>query len=291
MDDEKQMDRVQKIPIAELVPFKDHPFKVVEDESMLRTTESISMFGVLTPLIARPTEDGKFEIISGHRRAHAAEAVGLTEVPVIVRDMDDDVAKILVVDSNLQRENILPSERAFAYKMKAEAMKHQGSRSDLWIEGTSSQLGTKLRTDEQIARQVGESRNQIQRFIRLTNLIPEILEMVDQKRIAFNPAVELSYLKPEEQKNLLEAIDFTQATPSVSQAMRLKKLSQEGGCKLEDMCEILAEVKKGDLERVAFKSEQLRKYFPKSYTPRQMSDVILKLLDQWQKKRQRDKSR
>ena len=210
MDDEKQMDRVQKIPLTELVPFKDHPFKVVEDESMLRTTESISMFGVLTPLIARPTEDGKFEIISGHRRAHAAEAVGLTEVPVIVRDMDDDVAKILVVDSNLQRENILPSERAFAYKMKAEAMKHQGSRSDLWIEGTSSQLGTKLRTDEQIARQVGESRNQIQRFIRLTNLIPEILEMVDQKRIAFNPAVELSYLKPEEQKNLLEAIDFTQ---------------------------------------------------------------------------------
>ena len=291
MDDEKQMDRVQKIPIAELVPFKDHPFKVVEDESMLRTTESISMFGVLTPLIARPMEDGKFEIISGHRRAHAAEAVGLTEVPVIIRDMDDDVAKILVVDSNLQRENILPSERAFAYKMKAEAMKHQGSRSDLWIEGTSSQLGTKLRTDEQIARQVGESRNQIQRFIRLTNLIPEILEMVDQKRIAFNPAVELSYLKPEEQKKLLEAIDFTQATPSVSQAMRLKKLSQEGGCKLEDMCEILAEVKKGDLERVAFKSEQLRKYFPKSYTPRQMSDVILKLLDQWQKKRQRDKAR
>ena len=291
MDDDNQMDRVQKIPIAKLIPFKDHPFRVVEDESMLRTTESISMFGVLTPLIARPTEDGKFEIISGHRRAHAAEAVGLSEVPVIVRPMDDDVAKILVVDSNLQRENILPSERAFAYKMKAEAMKHQGSRSDLWIEGTSSQLGPKLRTDEQIARQVGESRNQIQRFIRLTNLIPEILEMVDQKRIAFNPAVELSYLKPEEQKNLLEAIDFTQATPSVSQAMRLKKLSQESGCKLEDMCEILAEVKKGDLERVAFKSEQLRKYFPKSYTPRQMSDVILKLLDQWQKKRQRDKAR
>lgn len=291
MDDEKQMDRVQKIPIAELVPFKDHPFKVVEDESMLRTTESISMFGVLTPLIARPTEDGKFEIISGHRRAHAAEAVGLTEVPVIVRPMDDDVAKILVVDSNLQRENILPSERAFAYKMKAEAMKHQGSRSDLWTDGTSRQVGTKLRTDEQIAATVGDNARNIQRFIRLTNLIPEILEMVDQKRIAFNPAVELSYLKPKEQKNLLEAIDFTQATPSVSQAMRLKKLSQESGCKLEDMCEILAEVKKGDLERAAFKSEQLRKYFPKSYTPRQMSDVILKLLDQWQKKRQRDKAR
>ena len=291
MDEEKQMDQVRKIALTELVPFKDHPFKVVEDESMLRTTESISMFGVLTPLIARPTEDGKFEIISGHRRAHAAEAVGLSEVPVIVRPMDDDVAKILVVDSNLQRENLLPSERAFAYKMKAEAMKHQGSRSDLWTDGTSRQVGTKLRTDEQIAATVGDSARNIQRFIRLTNLIPEILEMVDQKRIAFNPAVELSYLKPEEQKNLLEAIDFTQATPSVSQAMRLKKLSQEGGCKLEDMCEILAEVKKGDLERVAFKSEQLRKYFPKSYTPRQMSDVILKLLDQWQKKRQRDKAR
>ena len=290
MDDEKQMNRVQKIPISELVPFKDHPFKVVEDESMLRTTESISMFGVLTPLIARPTEDGKFEIISGHRRAYAAEAVGLSEVPVIVRDMDDDVAKILVVDSNLQRENILPSERAFAYKMKAEAMKHQGERTDLQQEGTSVQVAPKL-TTALIGEKDGVSKDTVKRFIRLTNLIPEILEMVDQKRIAFNPAVELSYLKPEEQKNLLEAIDFTQATPSVSQAMRLKKLSQEGGCKLEDMCEILAEVKKGDLERVAFKSEQLRKYFPKSYTPRQMSDVILKLLDQWQKKRQRDKAR
>ena len=291
MDDKKQMDRVQKIPISELVPFKDHPFKVVEDESMLRTTESISMFGVLTPLIARPTEDGKYEIISGHRRAHAAEAVGLTEVPVIVRDMDDDVAKILVVDSNLQRENILPSERAFAYKMKADAMKHQGERSDLWTEGTSSQLGTKLRTDELIAQQVGESRNQIQRFIRLTNLIPELLDMLDHKKISFNPAVELSFLRPEEQQKLIEAMDFTQAAPSLSQAMRLKKLSQEGECKLDDMCEILGEIKKGDLERVAFKSEQLRKYFPKSYTPRQMSDVILKLLDQWQKKRQRDKAR
>lgn len=291
MDNEKQMDRVQKIPLTELVPFKDHPFKVVEDESMLRTTESISMFGVLTPLIARPMEDGKFEIISGHRRAHAAEAVGLTEVPVIVRDMDDDVAKILVVDSNLQRENILPSERAFAYKMKLEAMNRQGMRTDLQSEGTSTQVVSKLRSNELLGAQNNQSRETVRRFIRLTNLIPEILEMVDQKRIAFNPAVELSYLTPEEQKNLLEAIDYTQATPSVSQAMRLKKLSQESGCKLEDMCEILAEVKKGDLERVAFKSEQLRKYFPKSYTPRQMSDVILKLLDQWQKKRQRDKAR
>ena len=291
MNNENQMDQVQKIPISDLVPFKDHPFKVVEDESMLRTTESISMFGVLTPLIARPTEDGKYEIISGHRRAHAAEAVGLTEVPVIVRDMDDDVAKILVVDSNLQRENILPSERAFAYKMKLEAMNRQGMRSDLQSEGTSTQVVSKLRSNELLGAQNNQSRETVRRFIRLTNLIPEILEMVDQKRIAFNPAVELSYLKPEEQKNLLEAIDFTQATPSVSQAMRLKKLSQEGKCSLEDMCEILGEVKKGDLERVAFKSEQLRKYFPKSYTPRQMSDVILKLLDQWQKKRQRDQER
>lgn len=291
MENEKQQDRVLKIPITELVPFKDHPFRVVEDESMLRTTESIAMFGVLTPLIARPAEDGKYEIISGHRRAHAAAAVGLTEVPVIVRDMDDDVAKILVVDSNLQRENILPSERAFAYKMKADAMKHQGRRSDLWSEETSRQVGTKLRTDEQIAETVNDSARNIQRFIRLTNLIPELLDMLDQKTISFNPAVELSYLKPEEQQNLIEAMDFTQAAPSLSQAMRLKKLSQESGCTLEDMCVILGEVKKGDLERVAFKSEQLRKFFPKSYTPRQMSDVILKLLDQWQKKRQRDKAR
>ena len=288
MENEKQLDRVQKIPITELVPFKDHPFRVVEDESMLRTTESIAMFGVLTPLIARPAEDGKYEIISGHRRAHAAAAVGLTEVPVIVRDMDDDVAKILVVDSNLQRENILPSERAFAYKMKADAMKHQGERTDL----TSGQVVPKFkRTTEAIGAETGDSYKTIQRFIRLTNLIPELLDMLDQKKISFNPAVELSYLKPEEQQSLIEAMDFTQAAPSLSQAMRLKKLSQESGCTLEDMCEILGEVKKGDLERVAFKSEQLRRYFPKSYTPKQMSDVILKLLDQWQKKRQRDKAR
>ena len=291
MDKDKQMDRVQKIPIQDLIPFKDHPFRVVEDESMLRTTESISMFGVLTPLIARPAEDGKFEIISGHRRAHAAAAVGLTEVPVIVRDMDDDVAKILVVDSNLQRENILPSERAFAYKMKMEAMTHQGQRTDLLERETSTQLVPRLRSNEVIGAQNNQSRETVRRFIRLTNLIPELLDMLDHKKISFNPAVELSYLKPEEQRNLIEAMDFTQAAPSLSQAMRLKKLSQEGACKLEDMCEILGEVKKGDLERVAFKSEQLRKFFPKSYTPRQMSDVILKLLDQWQKKRQRDKAR
>jgi len=291
LDEEKQMDRVQKIPIAKLVPFKDHPFKVVEDESMLRTTESISMFGVLTPLIARPTEDGKYEIISGHRRAHAAEAVGLTEVPVIVRDMDDDVARILVVDSNLQRENILPSERAFAYKMKNEAMKRTAGRPSKENEGQVVPDFFGKRTTAIIGEASGDSYKQVQRFIRLTNLIPELLEMLDQKKISFNPAVELSYLRPEEQRNLIEAMDFTQAAPSLSQAMRLKKLSQEGGCRLDDMCEILGEVKKGDLERVAFNSEQLRKYFPKSYTPRQMSDVILKLLDQWQKKRQRDKAR
>ena len=229
MDDEKQMDRVQKIPIAKLVPFRDHPFKVVEDESMLRTTESISMFGVLTPLIARPAEDGKYEIISGHRRAHAAEAVGLAEVPVIVRDMDDDVARILVVDSNLQRENILPSERAFAYKMKADAMKHQGERTDLQQEGTLDQVGPKW-TSQEIGKATNDSMSQVKRFIRLTNLIPELLEMLDQRKISFNPAVELSYLKPEEQRNLIEAMNFTQAAPSLSQAMRLKKLSQEGSC-------------------------------------------------------------
>ena len=287
MKDTEKTDQVQMIRITELIPFKNHPFKVIDDESMLRTTESISLFGILTPLIARPVEDGKFEIISGHRRVHAAEAVGLTEVPVIVRKMDDDVATILVVDSNLQRERILPSERAFAYKMKAEAMKHQGERTDL----TLSQVGTKLRTDEQIAQQTGESRNQIQRYIRLTNLIPDLLDMVDQEKISFNPAVELSYLKPDEQRNIIEAMDFTQAAPSLSQAQRLKKLSQEGKCTMDAMCEILGEIKKGELERVAFKSEQLRKYFPKSYTPKQMSDVILKLLEQWQRKRQRDMER
>ena len=287
---DSQLEKVQRIPIAELVPFKNHPFKVVDDEAMLRTTESIAQFGVLTPLIARPLEDGGYEIISGHRRAHAAEAAGLTEVPVIVRDMDNDAATVLMVDSNLQREQILPSERAFAYKMKLEAMKHQGERTDLQEDATSSQVGTKLRSDELLAEQTGESRNQVQRFIRLTNLIPELLDMVDQKQISFNPAVELSYLTPEEQAHVIEAMDFTQAAPSLSQAQRLKKLSQEGGCSLEAMCDIMGEVKKGDLERVAFKSEQLRKYFPKSYTPKQMSDTIIKLLEQWQKKRQREQS-
>ena len=285
---DQQLERVQKILISELKPFQNHPFKVVDDEAMLRTTESIAQFGILTPLIARPLEEGGYEIISGHRRVHAAEAAGLTEVPVIVRDMTDDEAVVLMVDSNLQRENILPSERAFAYKMKMEAMKRQGERTDLQENGTSSQVETKLRSDEIMGNETGQSRAQVQRFIRLTNLIPELLDMLDQKMISFNPAVELSYLKPEEQKSLIEAMDFTQAAPSLSQAQRLKKLSQEGGCSLDDMCGILGEVKKGDLERVAFKSEQLRKYFPKSYSPKQMQDTILKLLEQWHKKRLRN---
>lgn len=287
---DSQLEKVQKIPISELVPFKNHPFKVVDDEAMLRTTESIAQFGVLTPLIARPLEDGGYEIIFGHRRAHAAEAAGLMEVPVIVRDMDDDAATVLMVDSNLQRESILPSERAFAYKMKLEAMKRQGVRTDLQEEGTSAQLGRKLETADLIGQDTGDSRNQVRRYIRLTNLIPELLDMVDQKQISFNPAVELSYLTPEEQQHVIEAMDFTQAAPSLSQAQRLKKLSQEGGCTLEAMQDILGEVKKEDLERVAFKSEQLRKYFPKSYSPKQMQDTIIKLLEQWQRKRQREQS-
>lgn len=284
---ESQLERVQSIRLSALVPFKEHPFKVVDDEAMLRTTESIAQYGVLTPLIARPREDGSYEIISGHRRAHAAELAGLTEVPVLVRRMDDDAATVLMVDSNLQRENILPSERAYAYKMKLEAMKHQGSRTDL----TSSQVGTKLRTDQVMAEELGESRNQIQRYIRLTYLTPEVLDMVDQKQISFNPAVELSYLKAEEQEMFIQAMDEVQAAPSLSQAQRLKKLSQEGGFTLDAAREIMNEVKKGDLERVTFRNEQLRKYFPRSYTTQQMQNTILKLLDQWQKKKGRDQER
>ncbi len=281
-----EADKVQHIPISELKPFEGHPFKVVDDEAMLRTTESIAQFGVLTPLLVRSLDDGSLQIISGHRRVHAAEAAGLSEVPVIIRDMTDDEAVVLMVDSNLQRENSLPSERAFAYKMKLEAMKHQGERTDLQNDGTSTQVAQKLSV-ERIGDDVGVSKDTIRRYIRLTNLIPELLDMVDQQKISFNPAVELSYLTPEEQQHVIEAMDYTQASPSLSQAMRLKKLSQEGGCTLEDMYDILGEVKKGDLERVAFKSEQLRKYFPKSYTPRQMQDTIIKLLEQWHKKRQR----
>lgn len=284
---ESQLERVQNIPVRELVPFKNHPFKVLDDEAMLRTTESIAEYGVLTPLIARPLDHGGYEIISGHRRAHAAELAGLSEVPVLVRDMDDDAATVLMVDSNLQRENILPSERAFAYKMKLEAMKHQGSRSDL----TSSQVGTKLRTDQVMAKELGESRNQIQRYIRLTNLVPDLLDLVDCKQISFNPAVELSYLSPEEQETFLQAMDEVQAAPSLSQAQRLKKLAQEGNFTMDAAREIMNEVKKGDLERVTFRNEQLRRYFPRSYTAQQMQDTIIKLLDQWQKKKSREHER
>ena len=284
---ESQLERVQNIPVRELVPFKNHPFKVLDDEAMLRTTESIAEYGVLTPLIARPLDHGGYEIISGHRRAHAAELAGLSEVPVLVRDMDDDAATVLMVDSNLQRENILPSERAFAYKMKLEAMKHQGSRSDL----TSSQVGTKLRTDQVMAKELGESRNQIQRYIRLTNLVPDLLDLVDCKQISFNPAVELSYLSPEEQETFLQAMDEVQAAPSLSQAQRLKKLAQEGNFTMDAAREILNEVKKGDLERVTFRNEQLQRFFPRSYTAQQMQDTIIKLLDQWQKKKSREHER
>ena len=287
---ESQLERVQNISISELVPFKDHPFKVVDDEAMLRTTESIAQYGVLTPLIARPLKAGGYEIISGHRRAHAAEMAGLTEVPVLVRQMDDDAATVLMVDSNLQRENILPSERAYAYKMKMEAMKHQGERLDL----TSGQLGQKsvgAVSRDVIAEQSGESSRQVQRYIRLTNLISELLEMVDQKQISFNPAVELSYLAPEEQEIFMQAMDEVQASPSLSQAQRLKKLAQEGDFTMDAAREIMNEVKKGDLERVTFRNEQLRKYFPRSYTTQQMQDTIIKLLDQWQKKKARDQER
>lgn len=283
---ESQLERVQNISISELVPFKDHPFKVVDDEAMLRTTESIAQYGVLTPLIARPLEAGGYEIISGHRRAHAAELAGLTEVPVLLRQMDDDAATVLMVDSNLQRENILPSERAYAFKMKLEALSHQGQRSDL----TSVQVAPKLST-EIIGESADMSKDNVKRYIRLTNLIPELLEMVDQKQISFNPAVELSYLAPEEQEIFMQAMDEVQASPSLSQAQRLKKLAQEGDFTMDAAREIMNEVKKGDLERVTFRNEQLRKYFPRSYTTQQMQDTIIKLLDQWQKKKARDQER
>lgn len=285
---ESQLERVQNISISELVPFKDHPFKVVDDEAMLRTMESIAQYGVLTPLIARPLEAGGYEIISGHRRAHAAELAGLTEVPVLVRQMDDDAATVLMVDSNLQRENILPSERAYAYKMKLEAMKRQAGRPS---KENACQVGTHLRSDQELGEQVGDSARQVQRYIRLTNLIPELLEMVDQKQISFNPAVELSYLAPEEQEVFMQAMDEVQASPSLSQAQRLKKLAQEGNFTMDAAREIMNEVKKGDLERVTFRNEQLRKYFPRSYTTQQMQDTIIKLLDQWQKKKARDQER
>ena len=276
-----------EMPLSDLHPFEGHPFKVLDDELMEQTVESIKQIGVVSPLIVRPDPEGGFEILSGHRRLHAAQLAGLEKVPVIVKEMDDDAAIIFMVDSNLQRENILPSERAFSYKMKLEAMKHQGQRGDL----TSDQVGQKSWAVNQLADDANESKTQVQRFIRLTNLIPEILDMVDEKKIAFNPAVELSYLKPSEQKKFLEAMDYAQASPSLSQAQRLKKLSQEGGCTLDAMCEVMNEIKKDELDHVTIKNEVLRKYFPKSYTPKQMQDTIIRLLEKWQRSKQRDMER
>ena len=276
-----------EMPLSDLHPFEGHPFKVLDDELMEQTVESIKQIGVVSPLIVRPDPEGGFEILSGHRRLHAAQLAGLETVPVIVKEMDDDAAIIFMVDSNLQRENILPSERAFSYKMKLEAMKHQGQRGDL----TSDQVGQKSWAVNQLADDANESKTQVQRFIRLTNLIPEILDMVDEKKIAFNPAVELSYLKPSEQKEFLEAMDYAQASPSLSQAQRLKKLSQEGGCTLDAMCEVMNEIKKDELDHVTIKNEVLRKYFPKSYTPKQMQDTIIRLLEKCQRSKQRDMER
>ena len=276
-----------EMPLSDLHPFEGHPFKVLDDELMEQTVESIKQIGVVSPLIVRPDPEGGFEILSGHRRLHAAQLAGLDTVPVIVKEMDDDAAIIFMVDSNLQRENILPSERAFSYKMKLEAMKHQGQRGDL----TSDQVGQKSWAVNQLADDANESKTQVQRFIRLTNLIREILDMVDEKKIAFNPAVELSYLKPSEQKEFLEAMDYAQASPSLSQAQRLKKLSQEGGCTLYAMCEVMNEIKKDELDHVTIKNEVLRKYFPKSYTPKQMQDTIIRLLEKWQRSKQRDMER
>ena len=289
---ESQQEHVQMIPLSELHPFEGHPFRVVDDEEMQKTVESVKQYGVLTPAIARPDPDGGYEIISGHRRLRASELAGLETLPVIVREMDDDTAIIFMVDSNLQREHILPSERAFAYKMKLDAIKHQGARTDLSQEGTSSRVGMKSpQALELVGKEAGDSRNQVHRYIRLTELIPEIRDMVDEKKIAFSPAVELSYLKPEEQREFLEAMDYAQAAPSLSQAQRLKKLSQEGGCRLDAMCDVMSEQKKDDMTTITISHDVLRKYFPKSYTPQQMQDVIVKLLDQWQKKRNREQAR
>ena len=280
---DEKLEKVQNIPLAELHPFKNHPFKVVDDEAMLRTVESVAQYGVLAPAIARPREDGGYELVSGHRRHHASELAGLQTMPVIVRNLDDDEAVILMVDSNLQRETILPSERAFAYKMKLEAIKHQGERADL----TCGQVGHKSR--DSLSNE--DSGRQVQRYIRLTKLIPELLSMVDEKKIAFNPAVELSYLSKDEQINFLEAMDMEQTTPSLSQAQRLKKFSQEGNCSLDVMVGVMSEVKKDELDKVTIKNDVLKKYFPKSYTPKQMQDIIIKLLEGWHKKRTKQMER
>ena len=283
---EQQREQVQQIPIGELFPFKNHPFKVLDDESMQRTVESVEQYGVLSPLIARPRPEGGYEIISGHRRQHAAQLAGLDALPVIVRQMDDDAAVLLMVDSNLQRENILPSERAFAYNMTLEALKNQGARSDL----TSVQVAPKLST-EKIGEEVGMSKDNVKRYIRLTNLVPELLDMVDEKKIAFNPAVELSYLDEAQQRDFLEAMNDTQNAPSLSQAQRLKKLAQEGHFSYDVAFAVMGEEKKDELDKVVIKNDTLRKYFPRSYTPKQMEDTIIKLLEQWQRKQQRQNER
>lgn len=284
---EEQREQVQQIPIGELFPFKNHPFKVLDDDSMSDTVESVKQYGVLSPLIARPRPKGGYEIISGHRRQHAAELAGLETLPVIVRQMDDDAAIILMVDSNLQREHIRPSERAFAYKMKLDAMKNQGTRSDL----TSTQVVSKLRSNEKLGAENNQSRETVRRFIRLTNLIPELLDMVDNKTVSFNPAVELSYLSPEQQQEVIRAMDDTQNFPSVSQAKRIKKLAQDGTFTTETVVAIMGEEKKSELDTVTIKNDTLRKYFPRNYTPKQMEDTIIKLLEQWQKKRQHSEER
>lgn len=282
----KKTEVIQEIPLSELHPFKGHPFKVVDDEAMQRTVESVAQYGVLAPAIARPRAEGGYELIAGHRRMHAAALAGRKTIPVIVRQIDDDTATIMMVDSNLQRESLLPSERAFAYKMKLEAMKRRAGRPS---KGNMSPVGTRKRSDELLAEQVDSSRNQVQRFVRLTHLIPELLELVDQKQIAFNPAVELSFLTPKEQRGILEAMEYTQNTPSLSQAQRLKRLSQMGLCTQEAMNDILGEVKKREEDRVTIENEVLWKYFPRSYTPKQMRDVIIRLLEQWKKRRRRMK--
>ena len=284
---EEQREQVRQIPIGELFPFKNHPFKVLDDDSMSDTVESVKQYGVLSPLIARPRPKGGYEIISGHRRQHAAELAGLETLPVIVRQMDDDAAIILMVDSNLQREHILPSERAFAYKMKLDAIKNQGTRSDL----TSTQVVSKLRSNEKLGAENNQSRETVRRFIRLTNLIPELLDMVDNKTVSFNPAVELSYLSPEQQQEVIRAMDDTQNFPSVSQAKRIKKLAQDGTFTTETVVAIMGEEKKSELDTVTIKNDTLRKYFPRSYTPKQKEDTIIKLLEQWQKKRQHSEER
>lgn len=281
-------EKVMEIPLTELFPFKDHPFKVIDNEAMFDTAESVKQYGVLVPAIARPRDEGGYELVAGHRRHRASELAGLETMPVIVRNLDDDAATIIMVDSNLQRETLLPSERAFAFKMKLEAIKRQGARTDL----TSTQVGQKSKLSvEMVAEQAGSSRNQVQRYIRLTELTPKLLSMVDDKKIAFNPAVELSYLKKEEQADLFEAMDMEQATPSLSQAQRLKKFSAEGKCTLEVMCAIMSEEKKGELDKVTLTGDKLRKYFPKSYTPQKMEETIIKLLEGWQKKRQQQQER